>query len=603
MAPTQDRDATTVDPITIEVLRSAFIAICNEMAITVAKTAYSTPVNEGHDFATGLYDRHGMLIAQGEFDLPAFVGLTHLTVPEIIRAIGLENMAPGDVYMINDPYVATTHCNDIHFVRPIFSGDQRVGFATSTAHWSDVGGVAPGSLNTAARSAYEEGIRIPGITLYKRGVINQDVVSLLLVNMRQSWERLGDLNAQVAAIKLGDQRLQALIDKHGMDAVLTTMEEIQNHSERIARAAFASLPDGSYRAEDRVDQDMYTGEVKTIRLNLTIKGDHAIFDLTESDGPAESAINATIAGVTSGIFIAMASILPPMPMNAGVMRAIEIKARRGSIVWAQPPMPVSVMTITSMDCVIGSATLALGQALPERAVGVAASILNSTYAGDDLRPAFTAPFINYTWAFGGMGGAKDHDGPNAIAPPFGASGSTIPAELQERRYPVLYRRCNLLADSGGPGKSRGGLALNTIMEFPFSDVAAGGLSTLGNRERFGPAGAFGGSPGNPARLALNDGTENEQHLGTTSTNVPVQRGDLLTFRTNGGGGYGEPLERSPERVLEDIKDDYETPAGAREQYGVVIRTIDRRTLQYEVDERETTELRQSMRASKTQRPA
>ncbi len=591
--------ATGVDPITLEVLRSAFTAICNEMALTVAKTAYSTPVNEGHDFATGLYDRDGNLCSQGEFDLPAFVGLTLLTVPEVMRAIGRENIEPEDIYMINDPYVATTHCNDIHFVKPIFHESELIGFSSSTAHWSDVGGVAPGSLNTAARSHYEEGMRIPAVTLYKRGELNQDIVSLLLVNMRQSWERLGDLNAQVAAIKVGDQRMQGLVNKHGKQAVLATMGEVQDHSERMARAAFRTLPDGVYESEDRVDQDQYTGEPKTIRLQLTIEDDHAIFDYTGSDGPALSGINGTIAGTTSGVFIAMASILPPMPMNAGVMRAIEIKARQGSIVWAKPPVAVSVMTITVMDCVIGSATLALGHALPERAVGMAGSILNSTYAGNDNRPSFDAPFINYTWAFGGMGGARTHDGPNCTAPPFGASGSTIPSELQERRYPVLYNRCNMLPDSGGPGASRGGLALNTIMEFPFEEVSGTGLSTLGNREKFGPPGIFGGLPGQVARLNLNDGTESERHLGTTSTNEPVRRGEILTFRTNGGGGYGDPLEREPQRVLEDIKDGYGSVAGSREQYGVVVKEIDRRTLQYEIDEPATEALRSELRAARS----
>ena len=590
--------ASLVDPITLEVIRSAFIATCNEMALTVAKTAYSTPVNEGHDFATGLYDRHGNLVSQGEFDMPAFVGLTLLTVPEIMRVIGPENIEPGDIYMINDPYVATTHCNDIHFIMPLFHEGGLVGFASSTAHWSDVGGVAPGTLNTAARSHYEEGIRIPGVSLYKRGEFNEDIVALLLVNMRQSWERVGDLNAQLAAVRAGEARILGLIRKHGVEAILATMDEVQNHSERLARAAFRSLPDGVYEAEDTVDQDQYTGKPKTIRLKLTIEDDHAVFDYTASDGPVLSGINGTIAGTTSGTFIAIASILPPMPMNAGVMRAIELKAKRGSIVWAKPPVAVSVMTITVMDCVIGSATLALGKALPARAVGMASGILNSTYAGVDDRPGFDAPFINYSWSFGGMGGAPDHDGPNCTAPPFGAAVSNIPCELQERRYPILYRRSNVLADSGGPGRSRGGAALNTITEFPFAEVSSAGLSTLGNREKFGPPGIFGGGTGQLARLSLNDGTENERHLGTTSTNAPVGQGDVLTFRTNGGGGFGDPLERSPERVLEDIKDDYATLAGAREQYGVVVKEIDRRTLQYEVGLEASEELRASMRAAR-----
>ena len=247
------------------------------MALVVAKTAYSTPVNEGHDMATGLYDRNGKLFTHGEADMPVFVGLGLLTVPEVIRAIGLENMEPEDIYIINDPYVASTHNNDIHIMKPIFHEGHLVAFASSTAHWSDVGGTAPGSLNPRARSHFEEGVRIPALKLFKRGVLDRDIVAILLANMRQSWERLGDLHAQAAAIKAGDKRIQGLIAKYGLDAVLAAMDEIQNYSERLARASFARLPDGTYEVEEKVDQDVWTGEPVTVRLKLTIDGDHAVF--------------------------------------------------------------------------------------------------------------------------------------------------------------------------------------------------------------------------------------------------------------------------------------------------------------------------------------
>ena len=304
---------TQLDPITFEVLRAAFTATCNEMALVIAKTAYSTPVNEGHDLASGLYDHAGQLVSQGEFDLPAFVGLTILTVPEVLRQIGVENMEPEDIYIINDPYVASTHCNDIHFIKPIFHEGELLAFTSSTAHWSDVGGVVAGSLNCAARSHFEEGMRIPAITLFRRGEMNHDIVAILMHNMRQSWERLGDLNAQVAAVRAGEERIRVLVARHGVQDVRTAMAEIQNYSERLARASFRSLPDGTYYAEDHIDQDVHTGERKTIRLNLTIEDDHAIFDLSDTDGAAESGINCTIAACTSAIFIGMAAVLPPCP--------------------------------------------------------------------------------------------------------------------------------------------------------------------------------------------------------------------------------------------------------------------------------------------------
>ena len=312
-------------------------------------------------------------------------------------------MRPGDVYMINDPYVASTHCNDIHFVKPVFWKGQLVAFTSSTAHWSDVGGVVAGSLNCNARSQFEEGMRIPAIAICKEGEVDRELVSLLVTNMRQSWERMGDLNAQLAAVRAGDTRVQALLARHGVETFLAAMAEVQDHAERLSRAAFAALPDGVYTGEDRIDQDVATGEPVTVRLRLTIEGDQAVFDLEESDGAAQSGINCTIAATTSAVFIGMASILPPMPMNAGVMRAITIRARPGSIVWAQPPAAISGLAITSMDCVIGAVLIALGKAQPDRAVGLPSACVNSTFAGYDARPEFETSFINYVWAFGGTG--------------------------------------------------------------------------------------------------------------------------------------------------------------------------------------------------------
>ena len=336
------------------------------------------------------------------------------------------------------------------------------------------------------------------------------------------------------------------------------------------------------------------GKRRRSRLTLHIEGDHAIFDLTASDGAAESGINCTIAATTSAIFIGLAAILPPMPMNAGVMRVVEIKATRGSIVWAQPPSGISGLAITSMDATIGATMLAVGKALPERAVGVPSAIVNSTFAGDDTRPTFDAPFINYIWAFGGTGGTKYKDGANNLASPFGASSTNIPCELQERRYPVLFWRHMLLNDSGGAGRTRGGCGLDQLVE----PRVLGSLSNITNREKEGPPGIFGGGRGWTSRLFVNGGTESERNLGTFAVNVPVGPGEMLSFWSNGAGGYGDPLERSAEPIVEDIRDDYMTIGSAKSLYGVVIKEVDRRRLQYEVDAEETETLRRKMRAAR-----
>ena len=580
--------AITQDPVGFEVLRNAFVAVCNEMALVVAKTAYSTPVNEGRDFAGALYDRHGKLVSQGQHDAPCFVGLTMLTVPEVIRAIGLDNMRPGDCYLINDPYVASTHCNDIHQVKPVFHGDRLVAFVTSTAHWSDVGGVAPGSLNARARSHFEEGMRIPAIRLYDRGALNHDIVNILLHNMRQSWERLGDLHAQTAALNAGEARLLALIAQRGLDPVLQAMADVQDYSETLCRASLARLPDGRYQAEDHVDQDVHTGRPKRIALTLTIKGDGATFDLRESDGPAQSGINGTIAATVSAVYIALASILPPMPMNAGVARAVAIQAKPGSIVWAQPPAAISGLAATTMECVIGAVTQALSQADPERGAGTPFSTLNTVFAGSDRRPGFQTDFIDYVWSFGGLGATKHRDGASNCAPAYGASCTNIPAELQERRYPVIWRRHMCRPDSGGPGASRGGLALDQLLEFPYGP---GTITAVGDREQIGPPGVFGGRPGGNAGLVLNPETESVRSLGVFCLNEPVAPGETLALWSGGGGGYGDPLQRDPQCVLEDVLDGYVTIQAARDTYGVAVIPGDPRTLSHRLDRDATATLR------------
>ena len=592
-------DAPAIDPITFEILRNAIMAAAAEMASIVAKSSYSTAVNEGRDFAGTIYDADGHLVAQSEFDLPAFVGLTLLTVPEVIREVGVENMEPGDTFMINDPYVASTHCNDIHFVKPVFYNGERVAFVASTAHWTDVGGVAPGSINSSARSCYEEGLRIPAVKIFERGKLNHLLLRLLTINMRQGWERVGDLRAQCASLDAAAARLIALIEKYGSAAVAATMAEAQNASERMARATFTRIPDGVYDAIDMVDVDITTGNPVAIRLKLIVQGDHAVFDLTESDGPAGSSINGTIAATTSAVFIGIGSILPPMPMNAGVMRAVEIRARPGSICWAQPPSAISTLGATSMECVIGATVQALSKALPERGAGMCSTIVNTIYAGTDTRPGFGDPFIAYVWSVGGMGGTLTHDGPNAIGSAYTATIQNIPVELQERRYPLLWRRYGLVPNSGGLGRSRGGLALEHILEFT---TGGGVCSNFGNREFFGPPAAFGGDPGGKAQFIFNRGTENERNVGFAAAMVPVPGGSVLTCRSCGGGGYADPLDRREEWVVEDVIDEYVTLDGAAHDYGVIVQEIDRRTLRYEIDHEATAALRAERRAARATPP-
>ena len=589
----QSQKSLGMDPITFEIVRNSLKAVCAEMALVVSKTAYSVPINEGKDFAGTVCDAQGRLVTQSEYDLPAFVGLSMFSTKEVVRQIGLETVEPDDIYWINDPYVASTHCNDMHFVKPVFYQGKLAAFVESTAHWSDVGGAVPGSLNSRARTHYEEGIRLPAVRVFHRGELQRDVVSLVMTNVREVWERMGDLNAQCSALRTGDSRLQVLFDKHGLETVWACMAEIQNYSERMIRAVLRSLPDGVYETEDYNDQVFETGKPAAFRVKLTFDGDHATFDLTECDDVVPGSINTSIVSTTSALFNAIGSILPPMPMNEGVMRAIEIKTRRGSICHAQPPTAISLQA-SSMEIIVATGVQVLSQAIPERGAGSCSTILNTLFAGTDSRLGFEVPFLEYVWGMGGMGATKYKDGPSVMGTAFTATLQNIPAEMQERRYPLFWKRYMLQPDSGGPGRSRGGVALDQVCEFPFQ---GGTLSNFGNRTLIGPPGVFGGQRGGTAGLIMNEGKENERRIGLVNVNVPVSVGESLHYWSAGGGGYGDALDRPAEKVVEDIKDEYLTIAGARSQYGVVVREIDRRALRYEVDQAATKKLRAEMQAA------
>lgn len=591
----KNSSATSIDPILFEVIRNGLQATNNEMALVIAKTAYSTPVNEGRDFSSTIYDSEGNLASQGQFDLPGFTGVTLLTVPHVIASIGIEKMREGDVYLINDPYVASTHCNDVHAVKPVFLDGCIVAFVATAAHWSDVGGAVPGSLSAWARSHFEEGIRIPVVTAVKAGEMNHDLMDLLWANMRQSWERKGDFHAQLSALAAGEKRIREIAMHYGVNELSQTMAQVQDHSERLIRAALASMPDGTYLSHDSIDQDVHTGETKTIRLALTIRGDEAQFDLTGSDSAAECAFNCPLPATTSAVFIALASILPPMPTNAGLMRAVTINTVPGSIVHALPPSPVSGMVATTMECVVSVSTLALSLAFPERGAASPFSILNAVMAGFDDRAEFSSSYINYAWGFGGLGATLTNDGATCVGSPYASTTQYTPCELQERRYPVLYWRNMFLQDHGGPGRTRGGLGHDQIVIFTHS---AGTLSCVGNREKVGPPGVFGGSPGRLAHLILNHGAEDERNAGIFAANAFVDKAEHISYWSAGGGGYGDPLEREVERVLEDVLDEYVSIERAQSDYGVIVNVFDWRKLDVRVDLDATTKLRTEMRDSK-----
>jgi N-methylhydantoinase B len=495
----------------------------------------------------------------------------------VLEHIGSENMRPGDVYIMNDPYIGGTHNNDVRLVKPIFLGEDIVGFVATTGHWSDVGGTVPGSLFVMATDAYQEGVRITPTLIEHEGELNKPIVDLMLANMRVPAERRGDLNAQIAACAAGERRLIELIGKYGWETVHLAMLEVQDYAERLFRAEMAALPDGIYEWEDFVDQDITTGQPARVHLCLTIDGDQATYDFSRSDDVARCSINATYSGLVSCLFIATKAVFSHIPLNYGLLRALDIVARENSIVYALHPSPVSGMGATAfekiMNCVVG----VYSKLVPDLVMACPSNLMNVTFGGS--RPDGSA-FVGYVWTEGGLGATAKADGVNATSSFFNASTMNIPVEVQERSIPLLWDSYCFRQDSAGPGEHQGGTGVERILHMEHDHLR---LSSIGDRGRFHPWGLFGGgeAPNQGVILYAADGST--ESLGVFFANRPVGRDDRVRYFSTGGGGYGPPERRRLDQIVEHVRDEFISPAYALTHYGVVIEWVDREALTLTVD--------------------
>lgn len=586
-AAARDGAAAPLDPVTFEVLKNAFVSVCNEMALAVELSAYSLIISEGRDFSATLYDASGKLVGQGDNDLPSHAGTTPFTVASTIAKVGVERMRPGDVYLMNDPYLGGTHVQDVRLVKPIFHEGAIVAYVATTGHWSDVGGPVAGSFNIEAQEIYAEGMRIPPVLIQRDGELNQDVLELMLANMRVSSERRGDLKAQIAACRAGERRLIELIERYGLATVHRAMDELQDYSERLFRAEIAKVPDGVYDWEDWIDQDLATGEPVHVKLQMRIEGDRITYDLTGSGPAALSAINCTYPGLVSCLFVSTKALFPHIVMNDGLLRSMEIVAEPGSIVNAQPPYPVGGMAATSFERVIGCLFGVWSLAAPERTIAGHYNIINISFGGRD--PVTKEEFVAYVWSEGGIGARATKDGLNGIMSFFSGSTMNVAVEIRERRAPVTWHAYSFNVDSCGEGEHQGGIGSRRVLH---CDIDGMRLSAIGDRERFHPWGLFGGGEAAPQRLIRRSADlTRETNLGMFFSNVPVSAGDTVEYLSTGGGGYGPPRKRSLARIMEDVANEVITLGYARDRYGVVVDAVDPEALDYRVDEAATRSLR------------
>ena len=558
-------------------VRNALVEATEEMAVALRRSAYSTNVKTRQDFSCAFFDRDLRVIAQA-FTQPVHLGSMVELVPRAVRAYGEENLAPGDMLVTNDPYSGGVHLNDITVLAPVHYEGELVGYMADIAHHVDVGGGAPASVG-AFQEVFQEGVIIPPVKLVDAGTIAPDVFDLILAQIRSKRETSGDFRAQIAANRAGSRRLIEMIERHGLDEINRYVNALVDYTERRTLAELAELPRGVYVADGYVDNDGFTEKRVKLSARVVIDEDGVLFDLNGSDPQRRAPVNSTFAQTFSACAYALRSLLDPdLPINHGFYKVVKIDAPRGTVVNCVHPAPVvgGWETHARLNDVIFKA---LSQGLPDAVpAGTKAMQCHAGFGGMD--PATGEYYCFLETLAGGYGARSMSDGPDAVQM-HGQNTENAPIEETESNYPVRIVRYELLPNSEGPGKHRGGLGLRR--DYLFLDHNAT-FTVLADRDKEGPWGLYGGNSGRKASYVFSsDGDDLE--LGSKVT-VDLKPGDMMSYRTCGGGGYGSAVERDPELVLVDVREGKISAERAREVYEVA---VDEDT--WTVDQHETAKLR------------
>jgi N-methylhydantoinase B len=560
LAPARSR-AAAADPIRFEVIRNALSEVTEEMALTLRRSAYSTNVKTRADFSCALFDAELRTVVQANTQ-PVHLGSLSQLVPRAVRAFGADRLGPGDGLLVNDPYGGGSHLNDITLIGPVHHDGRLIGYVANLAHHVDVGGGAPASIG-AFEEIHQEGVIVPPVKLVQDGEVVDDVFRLVLAQIRSKRETAGDMRAQIAANTTGMRRLAALFARFGADVVIDDMAELISYVERRARAELAALPHGTFRATGQLDSDGFTDQPVRLAGEVRIDNDGVAFDLTGSDPQRPAPVNSTYAmSFAACAYVLKALIDPDVPVNEGLYRLVRMTAPRGTVVNCTPPAPVVGGWETNMR-LTDVLLRALADVLPDRIpAGTKAMVCHAGFGASD-------PQTGEYWCFletiaGGYGGRLGLDGPDAVHA-HGQNTENAPIEETERNYPVRIVRYGLVEDSEGPGAHRGGLGVRRDYVFP--DAVR--FTVLADRDREGPWGLHGGLAGQPATYVAiaEDGTE--RPLGAKST-IALPPGEIVSYRTCGGGGYGPPGDRDPQLVLADVRDGKVSRQRAADVYGVAI---------------------------------
>ena len=539
-----------IDPITLAVIRGSLEQIADEMDATLERMAFSPVISDGFDRASGIYEAaNGEVVMQGPRGLPNFIYVMEFTVRSVIEQIA--DPAPGDVYIINDPYLGGTHLMDVKMVKPFFYRGRLTAFLANSGHWPDIGGRVPGGFSTKATEIYQEGLRMPPLRLLNRGVLHRELVDIILHNVRVPEERQGDLIAQVTSLEVGVDRLTKLLDRYGEDTVFGAIGELKMRSEQLMRSHIETIPDGTYTFEEHIDSDGVDWQPLTIDLEMQVKGSGVHLDFSKSSPPCRGPLNSVLSTTMAGAYIAFKHTFPDVPINAGCFAPFTFDIPTTTFLNAQPPRPVSGCAAEVCQRMIDVVLGALGKAIPERAyAGPMGTVTNLAVGGEDPESGY---YVFYSFIGGGYGGNYLTDGLINGNPTL-AVARTQALEIFESHYPVLFKQYAIREGSGGAGMRRGGLGV--IFEFEIRRGQAR-ASLLGDRGRFAPFGVLGGKPAQMAKhtFLLKGEPYTPEHL-TKDEGVAMQAGDSLRLETPGGGGYGNPQQRPAELVLEDVRRGY-----------------------------------------------